>query len=315
MSPQVYFVTGANKGLGYETVRILAEKFGDQAVVLLGTRSLKNGEDAIAKMKQVNSSFDYANVQLVEIDVSKKESIQAAADFVKGKYGHLHVLINNAGVGGTKEGPEVCFQVNVFGVVDTWTAFQSLLVPHQSTHIIVASMVGAWTLAALSPELQTIFENFNALDIDSLRALLDDWLAYSQGKASKYSWPTSEETTGPYGTSKTAVMALTRKWAFDHPDVKTVIVSPGYCATDINGHSGFTTAAEGGEHIVHPILHPEATETGGFYRESRVQSFKILECRARTLENIPSFREFIAHSGTLAGHPCDDELMATLVAQ
>ncbi|CAK4112627.1 unnamed protein product [Aphanomyces euteiches] len=69
-------------------------------------------------------------------------------------------------------------------------------------------------------------------------------------------------------------MALTRKWAFDHPDVKTVIVSPGYCATDINGHSGFTTAAEGGEHIVYPILHPEATETGGFYRESRVQSFK-----------------------------------------
>ncbi|CAK4183738.1 unnamed protein product, partial [Aphanomyces euteiches] len=83
MAPQVYFVTGANKGIGYEAVRILAEKFGDQAIVLLGTRSLKNGEDAIAKMKQANSSFDYANVHLVEIDVSNKESIQAAADFVK----------------------------------------------------------------------------------------------------------------------------------------------------------------------------------------------------------------------------------------
>ncbi|CAK4116986.1 unnamed protein product, partial [Aphanomyces euteiches] len=163
MAPQVYFVTGANKGIGYEAVRILAEKFGDQAIVLLGTRSLKNGEDAIAKMKQANSSFDYANVHLVEIDVSNKESIQAAADFVKAKYGHLHVLINNAAV-------------SVYGVYETLAAFQPLLVPHQSTNIVVSSGAGVWVLAALSPELLAIFENFNALDIDTLHGLLDDWL-------------------------------------------------------------------------------------------------------------------------------------------
>ncbi|CAK4230523.1 unnamed protein product [Aphanomyces euteiches] len=295
MSPQVYFITGANKvdefelsrGLGYEAARIVAEKFRDQAVVLLGTRSLKNGEAAIAKLKDANPSFGYANVHLVEIDVSNKQSIQAAADFVKAKYGHVHVLINNAGMLGQLEGSEMCLQVNVYGVYETLLAFHPLLVPHQSTHIVVASTLGAWTLDALSPELQAIFEDFNALDIDSLRALLDDWLASSQGKTSKYIWPTLEETSGAYGISKMAVLALTRKSAIDYPEVKTVMVCPGYCATDISGHTGYLTAAQGGEHILYPILHPESTERGdstaraNFSRSKTLVLPNLLESKAR----------------------------------
>ncbi|KAG9400759.1 hypothetical protein AC1031_010198 [Aphanomyces cochlioides] len=247
------------KGIGYEAVRILAEKFGDQATVLLATRSLKNGEDAIAKMKQANSSFDYANVHLVEIDVSNKESIQAAADFVKAKYGNVRVLINNAAVTGEQEGYEMCFQVNVYGVYETLAAFQQLLVPHQSTNIVVSSGAGAWALAALSPELLAIFENFNALDIDTLhvQALL----------------ATTQATTGAYGFSKMAVLALTRKWAVDHPESKTMTVCPGYCATDLSNHAGYLTAAQGAENVLYPLFHPEATESGGFYRECQPQAF------------------------------------------
>ncbi|KAH9111824.1 hypothetical protein AeMF1_013732 [Aphanomyces euteiches] len=248
MAPQVYFVTGANKvsRFGYEAVRILAEKFGDQAIVLLGTRSLKNGEDAIAKMKQANSSFDYANVHLVEIDVSNKESIQAAADFVKANHG-------------SKEGYEMCFQVNVYGVYETLAAFQPLLVPHQSTNIVVSSGAGAWVLGALSPELLAIFENCNALDIDTLHGLLDDWLDAYHKKPSKYSWPPLQATI---------ILALTGS-----PRWRSWLSLASYCATDLSNHAGYLTAAQGAENVLYPLFHPEATETGGFYRECQPQAF------------------------------------------
>ncbi|KAG9405311.1 putative short-chain dehydrogenase/reductase [Aphanomyces cochlioides] len=104
MAPQAYLVTGANKDIGYEVVRILSERLSDQAIILLGTRSLDNGKAAIAKMQQANRSFNYANVYSLEIDVTKSESIQAAAEFVKATYGTLHALINNAGITAYVEG-------------------------------------------------------------------------------------------------------------------------------------------------------------------------------------------------------------------
>ncbi|CAK4072829.1 unnamed protein product [Aphanomyces euteiches] len=273
MAPLTYLITGANKGLGYEAARILAERFGNAVAVLLGTRSVENGKAAIAKMKQANPSFDYANVHLVEIDVTKKESILAAAEHVKTSFGNLHCLINNAGVGGQPEGAEMCFNVNVFGVYDTLTAFHPLLVPGQSSNIVVGSMVGSMPLSAITADLQAIFLDFNALDIDAHHRLVDDWLASAQGKPSKYTWPEMAETYGPYGVSKTMVLALARKWAIDHPQVKKTMVCPGYCATDLNGFAGTLPPSEGAERILFPIFHPELTENGGFYREGTAYPF------------------------------------------
>ncbi|KAG9405317.1 putative short-chain dehydrogenase/reductase [Aphanomyces cochlioides] len=175
MAPQVYLVTGANKDIGYEVVRILSERLGDQAIILLGTRSLDNGKAAIAKMQQANRSFNYTNVYPLEIDVTKSESIQAAAEFVKATYGTLHALINNAGITAYVEGVDACFNVNVFGVHETLSAFHSIMVPSQSINIVVASEVGAWTFSTLSRELQAIFANYSAIDIPTLRELADGW--------------------------------------------------------------------------------------------------------------------------------------------
>ncbi|KAH9187377.1 hypothetical protein AeNC1_010644 [Aphanomyces euteiches] len=273
MPPLVYLITGANKGIGYEAARILAEKLRDDAIVLLGTRSLKNGEDAIAKMKQANPSFDFANVQLVEMDVSKKDSIQAAATFVKAKYGHVHVLVNNAGIAGASEGAEMCFQVNVFGVLDTLAAFHSLLDRNESINVVVGSTVGAGVLSSMPSDLQAIFEDFNQLNETSVRSLTADWIAWAEGNPSKYTWPDATTTFGVYGVSKTFVMAVTCKWAADHPDIKTVIACPGYCATDLTNHAGYLSAADGGERILFPIFNPDKTESGKFYSEGNEHFF------------------------------------------
>ncbi|KAF0722227.1 hypothetical protein Ae201684_018609 [Aphanomyces euteiches] len=147
---------------------------------------MQNGEAAVAKIKQANPSFDYANVQLVQIDVSKKESIQAAADFVKSKYGNVHVLINNVGIDGDAEGAEMCFNVNIFGVYDTLVAFHPLMVPNQSSNIVVASTLGASSLSAMPRSLRPVFEDFNKLDISTVRSLVDDWIASAHGKPSEH---------------------------------------------------------------------------------------------------------------------------------
>ncbi|CAK4759234.1 hypothetical protein LEN26_016668 [Aphanomyces euteiches] len=275
MAPQVYLVTGANKGIGYEVVRILSERLGDQAIILLGTRSLDNGKAAIAKMQQANPSFNYANVYSLEIDVTKSESIQAAAEFVKATYGTLHALINNAGITAYVEGVDACFNVNVFGVHKTLSAFHSIMVPNQSINIVVASEVGAWTFSTLSPELQAIFANYSAIDIPTLRELANDWKASNEGKSSKQTWPTVGKIFGPYGVSKTMVLALTRKWAQDHADMKTMMVCPGHCATDLNKHSGPRSPVQGGESVVFPIFHSEETKTGGFYRDGVEHGFNV----------------------------------------
>ncbi|CAK5225046.1 unnamed protein product [Aphanomyces euteiches] len=273
MAPLVYLVTGANKGIGYEVARILSERVGDDSVVVLGTRSVENGKAALAKMKQANPLFSYANVELLEFDVSKANSIQAAVEYIKSTYGTLHVFVNNAGISGQTEGADACFHVNVFGVHEALAAFHPIMVPNESINIVVASEVGAWSTSSMSPELQELLANPNSIDIPTVRSLVEDWAAAASGKPYKYSWPAVAKTFGPYGVSKALVLAVTRKWAHDHPDVKTMMVCPGYCATDLTSHAGPRSPVQGGESVVYPIFHPDETKTGGFYRDGIEHSF------------------------------------------
>ena len=55
--------------------------------------------------------------------------------------------------------------------------------------------------------------------------------------------------------------------------VAQTIVCPGYCATDLNHHSGHRPASKGGESVSFPILHPSEAEAGQFYQDGHVQPF------------------------------------------
>jgi len=87
---QVAFVTGGNRGIGYELVKQLALK---GFKVILASRDPKMGHEAAQKLKGLD-----LDVLLVMMDVDDQESIRQAAITVNEKYGRLDVLINNAGV-------------------------------------------------------------------------------------------------------------------------------------------------------------------------------------------------------------------------
>src|ERR1700733_4182761 len=86
-------ITGANKGIGFETAKQMAQL---SYFVYLGSRDKIRGLDAINKLKALGIS----NVELIEIDVTNINSIIQAKQEMEKKMQALDVLINNAGIAG-----------------------------------------------------------------------------------------------------------------------------------------------------------------------------------------------------------------------
>ena len=106
-------MTGANAGIGYATARELASRGGR---VHLGCRSLAKGEAAVAA---ITASTGSDQVRLLPLDLADLASVRKAADEFIRLGEPLHVLINNAGVGGargrTADGFEIHFGINHLG--------------------------------------------------------------------------------------------------------------------------------------------------------------------------------------------------------
>lgn len=68
----------------------------------------------------------------------------------------------------------------------------------------------------------------------------------------------------PYPTSKTALNMITVMYAKELQDtpIKVNAANPGYCATDLSGHAGFRTAAQGAEAVVHLATLPADAPSG-----------------------------------------------------
>ncbi len=82
----VALVTGANKGIGLQIAKDLAEH---GFTVLVGSRNIKNGE---AAAKSVG-----ADAHAIQLDVTNQASITVAAERIRKEFGRLDVLVNNAG--------------------------------------------------------------------------------------------------------------------------------------------------------------------------------------------------------------------------
>jgi len=94
-SNPVILITGANTGLGLETVKALYQS--PQAyTILLSGRSLEKAE-AAARQVQAELPESASVIATVQIDIEDDDSIYKAFEHVANEYGRLDVLINNAG--------------------------------------------------------------------------------------------------------------------------------------------------------------------------------------------------------------------------
>ena len=287
---QVILVTGANKGIGYEAVKLLAHQ-QPHSTILLGTRSLHNGQQAIQRMKDEHTDVHFDNVHPIVLDVADKPSIERAVAQLKAEHGQLNVLINNSGISNasmckydrdTAYSTADVMAVNVYGTRDTTIAFLPLMPPHDSHIIIVSSEVSSWTTAATQPDMQATLLS-RTLDWPALDALVQDWSAALDGRPSQHEWPSATATANAYGPSKALVSAYTRILAREQDGQRTVVaVTPGLCATALSGGSG-RSAQAGGASVVWPVGRWSEVEQGTMYQDGNVMSW----CHARGAQPKP----------------------------
>jgi NAD(P)-dependent dehydrogenase (short-subunit alcohol dehydrogenase family) len=138
----VTLITGANKGLGYETAGRLLEKGHN---VYIGARDLKLGEAAAERL----------GAQFVQLDVTDDASVAAALELIDQREGRLDVLVNNAGISSaTVDGPtaQSVFDTNAIGVIRVTQAALPLLEKSANPVVVnVSSALGSFW-AVTNPE-------------------------------------------------------------------------------------------------------------------------------------------------------------------
>lgn len=222
MTARIALITGANKGIGLETARQLAER---DMTVLLGARDEARGRAAERGLRD-----DGADARFVQLDVTDQTSVEAAAAWIESEHGHLDVLVNNAGtssVSGRRALPSetsledmrAVYEINLFGVIRVTNAMLPLLRRAPAARIVnVSSSVG------------------------SISSQTDPSTPISQMGPS-----------AQYPTSKAALNMLTAMYAKELAGTRMKVnaANPGFTATDFTGHRGFRSAAEGAEPTVH----------------------------------------------------------------
>jgi len=228
-------ITGANKSIGFETARQLLQK---GYYVYLGSRDLKKGLEAIKKLK----AEGFNNVEVIQLDVSNQESVNAARIEIGKRTEVLDVLINNAGISGgmisaltaSIDGFKEVFDANVFGVVRVTQAFIDLLKKSAAPVIVnVSTSLGSLTLTS---DPSNIYYHFK--------------LAI-------------------YQSSKSALNMYTVALAYELRDTafKVNAVCPGFTKTDFNNHRGTGTVEEAGKRIVKYAIIDKDGPTGKYFSE------------------------------------------------
>ena len=230
---KVVLVTGANKGIGFEVSRQLGRA---GFTVLLGARDTARGEEAAKKLRG-----EGLDVRFVKADLNQAvESGMALAKQIGEEFGHLDVLVNNAGLADREDGPASSvgietlrrtFETNFFGTVAFTQPLLPLLRAAERARIVnVSSGLGS---IAINNDPNTPFYHVKILG---------------------------------YNASKVALNMFTVDLAYDLRDTKIKVnsVSPGFVDTDMNNHTGTDTVEEGAIAIVRLAQLPDDGPTGSF---------------------------------------------------
>ncbi len=226
-------ITGANKGLGFETARHLLQQ---GYYVYLGCRNKQHGEDALKKL----SEQGLTQAEVLELDVTSAASVKSA----RKKTAALDVLVNNAGILGklpsagnpvTVDDVKQVFETNFFGAIRVTEAFIDLIKQALQGRIVnVTSDLGSLTLH------------------------------------NDPSWEYYPYKGLAYGPSKTALNAYTLALAFQLKDtpVKVNCVTPGHTATDFNNYRGHKKPEDSCKIITYYATLDETGPSGKFFGEN-----------------------------------------------
>jgi NAD(P)-dependent dehydrogenase (short-subunit alcohol dehydrogenase family) len=239
---RVALVTGANQGVGFQVAK---ELVAHGLTVLVGSRNFERGE---AAAKDIGPG-----AIALQLDVTDRASIAAAAERIRKELGRLDVLVQNAAVSNTRKGNlsleeyaqttlasnasldevRAVWETNVFGVLAVYQAMLPLLRESPAASIVnVSSGVGSLTMNA------------------------DPAFLYR-----KFFSPV-------YPASKTAMnaMSLAMMTELEDTSIKVRICSPAFTRTNLNGYAGIESVEDGSREVVRVALLGPDDPSGTFTR-------------------------------------------------
>ncbi len=236
---KIALVTGANRGIGYETARQLAQK---GVVVFLGARQIKDARDAVSKLTREGLQ----EICALQLDVTETGDRAAAAEKIGQQFGRLDILVNNAAavprdatlldartIETSEEELRAAFETNLFGVLLLTRDLLPLLKKSASGNIVnVSSTLGSLTLHEKNvPEV-----------------------AYTK----RFS----------YNASKAALNMFTIHLAQELRDTKIKVnsIHPGWVKTELGTEHAPMEIADGAKNSVETALLGVDGPTGSFFR-------------------------------------------------
>ena len=240
-------MTGANKGIGFETARqLLREGFR----VFIGARDEKAGKAAAEKLNNEvgtkgsdlvtghkGQSGSDSLVTALRIDISDPDSIRAASEEFGKQSDRLNALVNNAGIAldddkgvltTTSEVFETTLRTNTLGALLVSQAFVPFLEKSDAPRIVNVSSGGG-----------------------QLTGDGDTW-------------------SPAYCISKTALNGVTVQLAAALPNFAVNSVCPGWVRTDMGGSNATRSVAEGASGVVWLACEAPQSLTGKFVKDRKV---------------------------------------------
>ena len=244
---RIALITGANQGVGLQVAK---ELVANGLTVLVASRNFERGETAA---KEIG-----AGAIAVQLDVTDRASIAAAAERIRREFGRLDLLVQNAAISNTTKQPgqsieeyakttrpsnvsldemRAVWDTNVFGVIAVYQAMLPLLRQSSDARIVnVSSGVGSLT--------------DNANPAHHYRSIFSP----------------------VYSASKTALNAVTLAMMIEleSTGIKINLVSPGFTKTNLNGYAGTQSLEEGSREVVRVALLGPDGPTNTFTRWENV---------------------------------------------
>lgn len=243
-TPKIVLITGANKGIGYETAR----RLGKQGfTILVGARNKDRGKEAESRLRS-----EGVKAHFLELDVTNQVSVDKAAKEIDATYGKLDILINNVGV--------------------TFGNYEDILVPSKTDINLLRETfeTNFFGMFAVTQSLLPLLHKSSAGRIVNMSSGLGSLILLSDPSYEFY-----HHKILLYNSSKTAVNTLTVHFAYELRDtnIKVNSADPGFTATDLNGFQGTRTVEQAATVVVSLANLPNDGPTGGFFDENGVVSW------------------------------------------
>lgn len=205
MLKKIALVTGANKGIGFETARQL----GKEGITVIAAS--RNKEKGVAAVEQLKS--EGLDAEFLQLDIDNNADIRSAYEYIDKKYGKLDILVNNAGVQ---------IESKEWGVNNTIDIDETALRATLDTNF--------FNIVKLTNTLLPLIRKSEAGRIVNLSSILGSLGLHSDATSPIYS-----SKLFAYDTSKTALNSYTIHLAaaLNDTPIKVNSAHPGWVKTDM----------------------------------------------------------------------------------